>query len=83
MTAIALRQIRNTLMGVLTAIALVAAYLLGTVGVTAVGLTATSTTVQARGKRRGRRGRGRGRHRGRGRRRGPNCPPLLWDLGVC
>lgn len=69
---------RRKLMSVLTATAMVAVYLLGTVGVSTVAMTAGAAKAEARG-RRGRRGRGRGR-RGR---RGRDCPVVLWNLGLC
>lgn len=71
--------VRRKLTSALTAAAMVAVYLLGTVGVTSVGMTAGATKAEA--GRRGRRGRGRGR--GRRGRRGPNCSIILWDLGLC
>jgi hypothetical protein len=69
---------RRKLVGILTAAAMVVVYLLGIIGASTATMTAGATPAEAKG-RRGRRGRGRGR-RGR---RGPNCPLILWDLGLC
>lgn len=75
--------LRRKLMSMLTAAAMVVVYLLGTVGVSTVTMTAGTSSAEARGRRGGRRG-GRGRGRGRGRRgRGPGCSIILWDLGLC
>ena len=76
--------LRRKFMGFLAASALVIAYLLGTLGVSSVVMTSSSTNAEAKGRRGGRgggRGRGRGR-RGRGR-RGRGCSIVLWDLGLC
>ena len=73
--------VRRKLMSMLTATAMVAVYLLGTIGVSTVTMTAGTSSAEARGRRGGRRG---GRGRGRGRRgRGPGCSVILWDLGLC
>ena len=75
--------VRRKLMSMLTAAAMVVVYLLGTIGVSTVTMTAGTSSAEARGRRGGRRGR-RGRGRGRGRRgRGPGCSIILWDLGLC
>jgi hypothetical protein len=72
--------LRRKLMSMLTAAAMVVVYLLGTVGVSTVSMTAGSSSAEARGRRGGRRGR---RGRGRRGRRGRGCSIILWDLGLC
>ena len=62
--------LRRKLMSMLTAAAMVVVYLLGTIGVSTVTMTAGTSSAEARGRRggrRGRRGRGRRGRRGRGR----------------
>ena len=75
---------RRSLRGVLATAVLVGAYLVATLGVSSVTMTAGSAPAHAKKKSRGGNSKGSGGRRGRGRgRRGRGCSVVLQVLDVC